>query len=203
MAGMPLWFNLRKVSAVNRRYAEMFLTHSYIAANVTFINCAKVLEGGTLGAVDEYVPQSLFLGLLGTGDGSCVASRGSMALEGRVSDVGACCFSGYLFGEEPSSKPARSKAFFYGVATCICSYQYLWDLKDWIDRKWMYNYTGGLPTMDDDESPRDIGKFQMPRHANNPVAASVGPEALAVLDAAPMRCGGCGAKVKRSAPTRG
>ena len=90
----------------------MFLTHSYIAANVTFINCAKVLEGGTLGAVDEYVPQSLFLGLLGTGDGSCVASRGSMALEGRVSDVGACCFSGYLFGEEPSSKPARSKAFF-------------------------------------------------------------------------------------------
>jgi hypothetical protein len=33
------------------------------------------------------------------------------------------------------------------------------------------------------------------QHINNPVAASAGPEALAILDAAPMRCGGCGAKV--------
>jgi len=43
----------------------------------------------------------VFLGLLGTGDGNCIASKGSMALEGR----------------------------------------YLWELKDWIDRKWMHVYT--------------------------------------------------------------
>lgn len=73
--------------------------------------------------------------------------------------------------------------------------QYLWELKDWIDRKWVYNYTGGLPTMDDDEGNNKASLAA--RHINNPVAASAGPEALAILDAAPMRCGGCGAKVMR------
>lgn len=52
---------------------------------MVLLNPSQVLQGGILGVEDEYIPQSLFLGLLGTGDGGCVASRGCMALEGRVS----------------------------------------------------------------------------------------------------------------------
>ena len=27
-----------------------------------------------------------------------------------------------------------------------------WELKDWIDRKWMWQYTKGLPQMEDEDS---------------------------------------------------
>lgn len=73
------------------------------------MNLRKRLEGLPLLDEDRYLPQKRFLGLLGTGDGGCVASRGNMALRGR----------------------------------------YLWDLKDWIDRKWMHVYTAGLPDLEE------------------------------------------------------
>eukprot|EP00929_Paragymnodinium_shiwhaense_P108538 TRINITY_DN74860_c0_g1_i1.p1 TRINITY_DN74860_c0_g1~~TRINITY_DN74860_c0_g1_i1.p1 ORF type:complete len:936 (+),score=227.58 TRINITY_DN74860_c0_g1_i1:109-2916(+) len=89
-----------------------------------------------------YHPQSSFLGLLGLGDGDAIASRGTLATQGR----------------------------------------WLWELKDWIDRKWMWNYSGGLP--------------EMPEPAvNAAVAAAAGSDGLALLQKAFMRCGGCGAKV--------
>ena len=47
--------------------------------------------------------QVSFLGLLNLGDGSCIASKGSLAMHG----------------------------------------QWLWELKDWIDRRWMWNYSEG------------------------------------------------------------
>lgn len=93
----------------------------------------------------DYVPQLSFLGLVGTGDGRCVASRGVLALEGK----------------------------------------YLWDLKDWIDRKWMHDYTTGLPDMTDDAATGDAAR----------VAQAAGEEAMDLLRHSSMRCGGCGAKV--------
>lgn len=47
--------------------------------------------------------QVSFLGLLNLGDGSCIASKGGLAMHG----------------------------------------QWLWELKDWIDRRWMWNYSEG------------------------------------------------------------
>ena len=99
-----------------------------------------------------HVPQTSFLGLLGTGDGSAVASRGGLAIEAP----------------------------------------WLWDLKDWIDRKWMWQYTKGLPDLSEQDG--DFPPFA--------AAKKAGGDALAVLKAAPMRCGGCGAKVGASALTR-
>lgn len=99
----------------------------------------------------RHLPQKSFLGLLGTGDGRAVASRGLLAIEGK----------------------------------------WLWDLKDWIDRKWMWQYTGGLPSLD--------GGGDAPVFA---AAARAGKEALDLVRAAPMRCGGCGAKVGASSLTR-
>lgn len=114
------------------------------------INLKKRCEGQALTDADRYIPQERFLGLLGLGDGNCIASRGSMALEGS----------------------------------------YLFDLKDWIDRKWMYVYKEGLPDMDTMMPPPPVPSL---------AAVAAGAEALAVLEAAPMRCGGCGAKVGATA----
>ena len=63
--------------------------------------------------------------------------------------------------------------------------KYLWDLKDWIDRKWMWAYTDGIPLMDAEGTDQ----------STNAVAQSIGEKALAALAESPMRCGGCGAKV--------
>jgi len=90
----------------------------------------------------RHIPQSSFLGLIGTGDGSCIASRGELAFEAN----------------------------------------WLWSLKDWIDRKWMWQYSGGLPDLDLAEEKIE-GAFQ----------SSL--KALDILKRSPMRCGGCGAKV--------
>lgn len=64
-------------------------------------NLRNILEGKEL---VEHTPQAEFLGILGTGDGGAVASRGLLALEG----------------------------------------EWVWSLKDWIDRKWMYDYTTAI-----------------------------------------------------------
>ena len=45
------------------------------------VNLRKKLEGDQ--HLEHYKPQTAFLGLLGLGDGGCVASRGRMALEGK------------------------------------------------------------------------------------------------------------------------
>jgi NADH dehydrogenase FAD-containing subunit len=114
-------------------------------------NLRRYLEGRPL---VNYTPQSEWLGLIGTGDGMAVASRGRLAL--------------------PES-------------------QYLWELKDWIDRKWMWNYTGGLPLMGMD--PEKERKKNDKIADDNAVAKFAGDEALELLSHASMRCGGCGAKV--------
>ena len=96
----------------------------------------------------EHVPQTRLLALVGLGDGTCVASRGDLALEG----------------------------------------EWLYRLKDWIDRKWMWQYTGGLPSLDEEDDVTD--------------AIASRANALDVLRKTPMRCGGCGAKVGSNTLTR-
>jgi selenide,water dikinase len=61
---------------------------------------------------------------------------------------------------------------------------WLWDLKDWIDRKWMASYTTALPDM--------AGDMEAEATA---VAVASGAGAMALLSEAAMRCGGCGSKV--------
>jgi len=87
----------------------------------------------------EYIPQSSFLGVIGTGRKYCVASRGEMVLEG----------------------------------------EWLWRLKDWIDRKWMASYSSQLPV-------RDVEHHEETS------------ELESLRDYSLMRCGGCGAKVGKS-----
>ena len=67
---------------------------------------------------------------------------------------------------------------------------WLWDLKDWIDRKWMAGYTHMLP-----EIAARMMK-EMEENLVHDVARNTKSEdALDVLKHASMRCGGCGAKV--------
>lgn len=84
--------------------------------------------------------------------------------------------------------------FGLGDGNCIASRgalategAWLWELKDWIDRRWMWNYQGGLPEM-----PANTHNVSS---AGNAVASVAGEGALSVLKHAVMRCGGCGAKV--------
>ena len=64
---------------------------------------------------------------------------------------------------------------------------WLWRVKDWIDRGWMAKYGEKLPVMHPDT-------------VNSPVAQAAGPEAVAAMAAARMRCSGCGAKVGSAFP---
>ncbi|CAK9089316.1 unnamed protein product [Durusdinium trenchii] len=83
-----------------------------------------------------------------------------------------------------------------GDGTCIASRgvlaakgAWLWHLKDWIDRRWMWNYFEGLPEM---PSARvDVR-----------AAKALGDQAEVLLRKATMRCGGCGAKVGASTLTQ-
>lgn len=61
--------------------------------------------------------------------------------------------------------------------------RWVWELKDWIDRKWMAGYSHDLPDM------------SMTTPEPPEVARNAGPDALHALAHASMRCGGCGAKV--------
>ena len=65
----------------------------------------------------------------------------------------------------------------------------LWAWKDRIDRKWMQMYKV-MPEM----------KAPVPEVAQ--VALAAGPATIAALQAVPMRCGGCGAKVGASVLSR-
>eukprot|EP00434_Breviolum_minutum_P025446 symbB.v1.2.022485.t1/scaffold1990.1/size93476/4 len=85
-----------------------------MAGMTLWINLRATLRGEKL---VTYWPQVSFLGLLNLGDGSCIASRGTLATHGT----------------------------------------WLWHLKDWIDRRWMWNYFEGLPEMPGTTEPSGLG----------------------------------------------
>ena len=68
---------------------------------------------------------------------------------------------------------------------------WLYNLKDWIDRKWMGKYGTDLPAVGSMAPP--VSSRAGP--AGAAVAAAAGPEAVSLLASAGMRCGGCGSKV--------
>ncbi|CAJ1424736.1 unnamed protein product [Effrenium voratum] len=113
-----------------------------MAGMVLWINLRATLRSEKL---VTYWPQQSFLGLLNLGDGSCIASRGSLGAQG----------------------------------------EWLWGLKDWIDRRWMWNYCQGLPEMPTAEPPASAALGSGRRSG----------ELLSLLRKSAMRCGGCGAKV--------
>ena len=81
---------------------------------------------------------------------------------------------------------------------------FLWRLKDEIDRNWMSMYQK-LPSMEDmDEDMEDSTGATAQRPSIPPILAgrAKGSEALTAFMEAPMRCGGCGAKVGQRTLTR-
>lgn len=65
-------------------------------------------------------------------------------------------------------------------------------MKDYIDRKFMSMYSTGLDQM---EAKMAASAKPTSKAKEQGVAAAAGPEALAAVSAAKMRCGGCGGKV--------
>lgn len=65
-------------------------------------------------------------------------------------------------------------------------------MKDYIDRKFMSMYSTGLDQM---EVKMAASAKPTSKAKERGVAAAAGPEALAAVSAAKMRCGGCGGKV--------
>jgi selenide,water dikinase len=106
--------------------------------------------------LEEWVPQEMFLGIVGTGDGSAIASKGETALEG----------------------------------------QFLWRLKDSIDRTWMRGYQQ-LPDREEMMSQMAAAAASASASSSSPASAVGGAVggALDVLTKSRMRCGGCGSKV--------
>ncbi|KAK9835460.1 hypothetical protein WJX74_000508 [Apatococcus lobatus] len=76
---------------------------------------------------------------------------------------------------------------------------WLYNVKDWIDSKWMAKYGADLPDTGGMAMQGDSSK-QGP--AGSEVAAATGPEAIALLANGKMRCGGCGSKVGSTALSR-
>jgi len=66
--------------------------------------------------------------------------------------------------------------------------QWVWRLKDWIDRKWMTMYSD-LPDIEEMMKDMALNSATQLRALGN-LAASQGPDALEVLSHAAMRCGG-------------
>lgn len=66
-------------------------------------------------------------------------------------------------------------------------------MKDYIDRKFMSMYSTGLDAMAD--KMMTTKSTASSKAEEQGVAAAAGPEALAAVSAAKMRCGGCGGKV--------
>lgn len=83
------------------------------------------------------------------------------------------------------------------VMMCIPGIQgaWLWPVKDYIDRKFMSMYSTGLDAMADKMMQASKPSSEAEEQG---VASAAGPEALAALSAAKMRCGGCGGKVSFS-----
>lgn len=76
--------------------------------------------------------------------------------------------------------------------------EFLWRLKDEIDRTWMNMYQS-LPSMEEMENMEQAEEGKDTRALSKDFVpltlCKSGPEALAAFTEAPMRCGGCGAKV--------
>jgi selenide,water dikinase len=80
--------------------------------------------------------------------------------------------------------------------------EFLWRLKDEIDRGWMDMYQT-LPSMEEMMDEEDvIAPASKSKNFIPPILASRGKDALAAFIEAPMRCGGCGAKVGAGTLTR-
>ena len=99
-------------------------------------------------------------------------------------------------GAAPLLEPYEPQKFFLGIIgtgtvdVAVASRgpmamkgKWVWKLKDWIDRKWMAQYTSHLPEMPEAVVPAPD------------VARAAGPKAIKQLSELAMRCGGCGAKV--------
>jgi len=87
----------------------------------------------------------------------------------------------------------------YAVASRGCHAlegQFLWTLKDQIDRTWMDGYQN-LPDMEAADDNDDEIESSSPESKQflPPSLTTRGPDTMAAFAAAPMRCGGCGAKV--------
>ncbi len=109
-----------------------------------------------------WTPQTLFLGIIGTGGGYAVASKGP------------CCIEG----------------------------EFVWQLKDRIDKQWMALYTTDLPSKED--MMAQLSEIERSRQRLLPagqdaavpaLARSLGQATIDMLSKAKMRCGGCGSKV--------
>lgn len=136
-----------------------------------------------------YVPQTTWLSLITTGTKHVVGTKGWLCLE--VSRAMRA-----LKGSHQTCTTTLDLVHMQG--------SWLWTVKDWIDRGWMRKYGDDLPFMSD--GPAEAGA-QRSRGMKPPdpaamarmsqaVAAASGPQALAALSAAKMRCGGCGGKVR-------
>lgn len=110
-------------------------------------------------ALAEWTPQESFLGIIGTADGSAIASKGPCGVEG----------------------------------------EFIWKLKDKIDREWMSQYSTKLP--DKEQMMEEMAQLKRGREGSDgsddvpAVARDMGQETIDMLSKAKMRCGGCGSKV--------
>ena len=113
--------------------------------------------------LEPWEPQETFLGIIGTGDGHAIASKGASAMHG----------------------------------------DFLWRLKDRIDRTWMAGYSTLLPDKEEMMAAMAAAATAAPAGGGEAagvapppsVAGAMGPSALALLTKSHMRCGGCGSKV--------
>lgn len=114
--------------------------------------------------LEDWVPQEEFLGIIGTGDGHAIASKGKMGTQG----------------------------------------DFLWTLKDKIDRTWMAGYQD-LP--DKEEMMLKMAQEQQQQQQQHSSSSNTGQgsagggsvlsdqASIDLLSKAKMRCGGCGSKV--------
>ena len=121
-------------------------------------NILLKLQGKPL---EAWKPQDQFLGIIGTGDGNAIASKGPLAVSG----------------------------------------EYIWELKDSIDRKWMAMYTTDLPRLaaqmvelknNNNDGISSGNKYNVEQNSNE----------LKILQSSSSRCGGCGSKVGSTVLTR-
>lgn len=74
--------------------------------------------------------------------------------------------------------------------------EFLWRLKDRIDRTWMAGYSSNLPDKAEMMASMAANVNTTTTEASAPtIASSIGDSAMALLTKVQMRCGGCGSKV--------
>ena len=78
---------------------------------------------------------------------------------------------------------------------CLAPRAWLWRLKDNIDRKFMHKFGRDIPFKKMHAAMRRKAEQSIPEVARASRSRVEGEDAIAALMKAPMRCGGCGAKV--------